>query len=177
MNGGFETGNIRGWSTTGDLLGGGAPNQWGATTSSLKMSGPHSGTYYGNAQVAGPVGSGLHRHGIYQRLDVREFETYIDAGSVTVTINGFGHGEDSQDYSFLRIAFYDAETGGNQLGSNVDSNQATQTDTWTALTISGQVLPVGTRSIELLAIATKGVSGGTYENAGVDDISGYLSLP
>ena len=177
VNGDFETGDIRGWSTTVDLLGGGAPNQWGATTLSPMMSAPHRGTYFGNSQVAGPVGNGLHSHGIYQRLDVREFETYIDAGSVTLTVNGYGHGEDSQDSSFLRVAFYDAVAGGNQLGSNTDSNTATQTATWTALTINGQVLPVGTRSIELLAIATKGVTGGTYENAGVDDISGYLSLP
>ena len=177
-NSDFETGDITGWSLTGDLIGSPpAANQWGATTSSLMMSGPHGGTYYGNAQVEGAVGSGLHRHGIYQRVDVSAYTAEIDVGTATVTINGYGHGEDAQDYSFLRIAFYDAVSGGNQLGTDVDSNSATQTDTWTFLNIGSQSVPAGTRSIELFAIATKGVTGGTYENAGVDDISGYLLLP
>ena len=177
-NPGFETGDINGWSLTGDLIGSPpAANQWGATTSSLKMSGPHSGIYYGNAQVGGPVGSGLHQHGIYQRIDVSAYTVEIDAGTATVTINGYGHGEDGQDYSFLRIAFYDAVSGGNQLGSDVDSNSATQTDTWTFLNIGGQAVPADTRSIELFGVGTKGVEGGTYENTGVDDISGYLLFP
>ena len=177
-NPGFETGDLTGWSLTGDLLGSPpAANQWGTTTSSTWMSSPHSGTYFANAQVNGAVGTGLHRHGIYQRVDVSANSAEIDAGTATVTINGYGHGEDAQDYSFLRIAFYDAVSGGNQLGSDVDSNSATQTETWTTLTISGQAIPTGTRSIELFAIGTKGVIGGSMMNTGVDDLSGYLLLP
>ncbi len=176
INPSFETGDLTGWSLTDDLLDAGATNQWGATTSSLKNSGPHGGAYYGNASVNGRVGAGFHRHGIYQRVDLSAYSTEIDTGNATVTINGYGHGEDGQDYSFLRIAFYDAASGGNQLGSNVDSGTATQTNTWTALSISGEAVPVGTRSIEIFGIAHKGVEGGTQENAGVDDISGTLTL-
>ncbi len=176
VNPGFETGDVTGWTKTGDLLDTGGVNQWGAVTSAGAMSTPHGGTYFAGGRATGPIGRGPHMTGLYQRLDLSAYSTPIDLGTATVTIAGFGHGETNQDKAKLRIAFYDAVSGGNQLGSNVDSNEAIQSQTWTALAISNQAVPIGTRSIELLLLGEK-VNAGSYLDAGLDDVSALLSYP
>ena len=176
VNPGFETGDITGWTKTGDLFGTGGVNQWGAVTSAAAMSSPHGGTYFGSARADGPTGGGAHLTGIFQRLDVSAFTTQIDTGFVLASVTGYGHGETGLDRSRLRIAFYDAVAGGTQLGANVDSNEGTQSETWTLLAITEETVPVGTRSIELILLGEK-ASFGTLTNAGVDDVGARLILP
>lgn len=176
INPDFETGDLSGWTKTGDLLGTGGVNQWGAVTSASAMSTPHGGSYFAGGRATGQIGSGAHITGLYQRIDVSAHTSQIDDGTATVNIAGFGHGETSRDRAYLRIAYYDAVSGGNQLGSDVDSNEATQSQTWTFLSITGNSVPVGTRSIELLLLGYK-VTTGSYLDAGIDDVSATLSYP
>lgn len=172
----FETGDISGWTKTGDLLDAGGLNQWGAVTSAGAMSSPYEGSYFAGGRATGAIGSGEHITGIYQRIDVSAYSTAIDLGTATVNFAGYGHGENSADFAFLRIAYYDAVSGGNQLGSNVNSNEATQSETWTSLTIAGDSVPTGTRSIELLFLGNK-VTSGSYLDVGFDDVSATLTYP
>jgi len=79
------------------------------------MSTPHGGTYFGSARADGPTGDGAHLTGIFQRLDVSAFATQIDTGTALASVTGFGHGKTSEDRARMRIAFFDAVTGGNQL--------------------------------------------------------------
>ncbi len=72
----------------------------------------------------------------------------------------------------MRVVFYDAVSGGNQVGSQVDSNSATQSDAWEVLFISTPV-PPGAKSLELLLLGDK-VTAGTRTDAGFDDVSGIL---
>ena len=137
VNPGFETGDLTGWTKTGDLLESEGTNQWGAVTSAGAMSSPHGGSYFAGGRATGPIGSGEHLTGLYQRIDVSAYASQIDIGPATVNVARYGHGETSQDRAYLRIAYYDAVSGGDQLGSNVDSNDATQSQTWTSLSISG----------------------------------------
>lgn len=176
VNPDFETGNITGWTKTDDLFGAGGVNQWGAVTSALRMSTPHGGTYFAEGRATGPIGAGAHLTGIFQRLDVSAFTIQIDTGSVLASVTGFGHGETGQDKSRMRIAFYDAVAGGNQLGANIDSNEATQSNIWTLLAITEAAVPVGTRSIELILLGEK-VTAGIFTDAGVDDVGARLILP
>jgi len=175
-NPGFEAGDLSRWTKTGDLFETGGLNQWGAVTSAYAMSSPHGGTYFAGGRATGQIGSGPHMTGLYQRLDISAYASQIDIGTATVNVAGFGHGETNQDKGKLRIAFYDAVSGGTQLGSNVDSNEATQSNTWTALAISGTAVPSGTRSIELILLGEK-VTAGSYLDAGIDDVSAILSYP
>lgn len=176
VNPGFETGDLTGWTKTGDLLDDGGINQWGAVTSASKMSSPHSGSYFAGGRATGAIGDDEHMTGLYQRIDVSAFASQIDNGVAMVNIAGFGHGETKQDRAFLRIAYYDAVSGGNQLGSDVNSNEATQSQTWTALAISGSSVPAGTRSIELYLLGFK-AEAGSYLDVGIDDVSATLSYP
>jgi len=176
VNPGFETGEITGWTKPGDLCGTGEVSQWGAVTSATTMSTPHGGTYFGPARADGPTGGGAHLTGIFQRLDVSAFTTQIDTGTALASVTGFGHGETGVDRSRLRIAFYDAVAGGTQPGANIDSNEATQSETWTLLAITEATVPVGTRSIEFILLGEKGAAG-SFTDAGVDDVGARLILP
>lgn len=177
VNPGFETGDITGWTKTGDLFGTGGTNRWGAVTDEpAEMSTPHAGTYFGSARATGPTGGGAHLTGIFQRLDVSTFATQIDTGTALASVTGYGHGETGLDRSRLRIAFYDAVAGGTQLGATVDSNEATQSQTWTLLAITEAAVPVGTRSIELILLGEK-AGLDSFTDAGVDDVGARLILP
>ena len=177
MNPDFETGDLTGWTKTGDLFGTGGTNRWGAVTSAYTMSTPHGGTYFGSARAEGLTGTGAHLTGIFQRVDVSAFTTQIDTGTALASVTGFGYGENgNKDKSRIRITFYDAVSGGNQLGVDIDSNEGTQEDIWTALAISGATLPVGTKSIELILLGEKHTSG-SFTDAGIDDVGALLILP
>jgi len=169
-------GILTGWSLTDDLSGNGGPNNWGAVTSSLRMNGPHTGTYYANGAARGQDGSGVHLTGIYQRINVTLYTMAINAGDASLTVYAYGYGETGQDYSFIRIAFYDAIIGGNQIGVSVDSVTATETDIWKPLMINFHAIPVGTQSIEITLLGQK-VSTGVSNNTGFDDVTATINLP
>lgn len=177
-NADFETGDLTGWTKTGDLYGNGGTNRWGVENHSWAVSTPHGGTYLAHGEYqSGSTGSNDHLTGIYQRVDVSAQATEIDAGGVTVTLNGYGFGHGTgPDAGFIRIAFYDQVSGGSQLGSNVESSQVTIA-TWTALSIAGQAVPTGTRSIEIILLGEKPDSGDQWTDTGFDDLSGALTIP
>jgi len=62
------------------------------------------------------------------------------------------------------------------LGANIDSNEATESETWTLLAITEATVPVGTRSIEFILLGEKGAAG-SFTDAGVDDVGARLILP
>ena len=176
-NPGFETGDLTGWSLTGDLEGTGGINTWAADSvpqDYIPVS-AHSGTYWADGSAAGETGAGVHTTGIYQRVDLSAYTSEINSGLVTIQLNGYGRGETIQDDTKFRIVFYDAVSGGTQVGSMVESSLATESDSWDILTISTTV-PTGTLSVEIVALALK-IDAGVNNDGGVDDISGYLLLP
>ncbi|WP_447969408.1 type II secretion system protein [Nitrospira sp. M1] len=179
-NPGFETGDLTGWTKTGDLTGNGGHNGWGARTSTGAMSVPHGGTYFGDARADDAVtGAQDHELGVYQRLDVAAYVTEIDAGKGTTSFSGFGHGETPggccDDKAKLRITFYDAVAGGLPIGASYDSVWANTTETWDQLSINDVPVPAGTRSIELLLLGRK-EAGGSKLDGGIDDVRGTLMI-
>jgi len=180
VNPGFETGDLTGWTKTGDLTGNGGHNGWGARTSTGAMSSPHGGTYFGDARADDAVtGSQDHELGVYQRLDLSASIAEIDASKATASFSGFGHGETPggccDDKAKLRITFYDAVSGGSPIGVPYDSVWANTTETWDPLFIYHAPVPVGTRSIELLLLGRK-ETGGSKVDAGIDDVRGTLTI-
>lgn len=176
INGDFETGDLSGWSLTGDLEGTGGINTWAADDvpqTYIPVS-AHSGTYWADASATGETGAGVHTTGIYQRIDLSTKTAEINSEKATIHLYGFGRGETIQDDTKFRIVFYDAVSGGSQVGSLVESTLATESDSWDLLTIS-TVVPAGTLSVEIMALALK-VDGGVNNDGGVDDISGALSF-
>ncbi|GJL54766.1 MAG: hypothetical protein NPIRA02_18980 [Nitrospirales bacterium] len=179
-NPGFETGDLTGWTKTGDLTGNGGHNGWGARTSTGAMSYAHGGSYFGDARADDAVtGSNFHEMGVFQRLDVAAYATDIDAGKATTSFSGFGHGETPggccDDKAQLRITFYDAVSGGSPIGYPYISVWANTTETWDQLSINNVPVPAGTRSIELLLLGRKEV-GGTKLDGGIDDVRGTLTI-
>ncbi|GJL63406.1 MAG: hypothetical protein NPIRA04_20600 [Nitrospirales bacterium] len=179
-NPGFETGDLTGWTKTGDLTGNGGHNGWGARTSTGAMSYPHGGTYFGDARADDAVtGSNEHEIGVYQRLDVSAYATDIDGGKARTSFSGFGHGETPggccDDKAKLRITFYNAVSGGSPIGVSNDSVWANTTETWDQLSINDASVPAGTRSIELLLLGRKEV-GGSKLDGGIDDVRGSLMI-
>ena len=176
-NAGFETGDLTGWTKTGDLDGNGGTNQWGAVTSSYYMTSVPSGTYFANGDATGATGSNAHTTGIYQRIDVSQCATEIDAGDLTVTLAATAHGESGPscwtDSARVRVEFYDAVSGGSQVGSTIDSHQALTQSYWENLSIHITTIPATARSIEIFALGSK-PSCGTLLNAGVDDVFGFI---
>ena len=175
INPGFETGDMTGWTATGDLLGNGGVNRWGAVTSSPNMGTPASGTYFASGEASGTTGSGEHQTGVFQRVDVSVCTTTIDAGGLLITVSGKGHGQTDSpflDRSAIQIVFYDAVSGGNQLGSTLVSNAATAYS-WTDISVPYTEIPIGTRSMEIFALGSK-IAQGSSIDVGVDSIGGVL---
>lgn len=176
-NGGFETGDLTGWTKTGDLDGNRGNNRWGSVTSSLYMTSAPSGTYFANGEATGATGSKVHTTGISQRIDVSECSPEIDVEELQVSLTALGHGESGpscwSDLGWVRIEFYDAVSGGSQVGSAIDSKQATTQASWDNLSIPATTIPATTRSIEVLALGSKPACGSQL-NAGVDDIDVVL---
>ncbi len=178
-NSDFETGDLTGWTLTGDLSGQGGTNQWGVNTFDFNMSSPHGGTYFANGQEFGATGPliGGFITGLSQRLDISAYSAEIDTGTVTASIWGFGHGQTTLDEAFIRIEFYDQVSGGSQVGSTLESSRATLDETWEALVLTDQSVPATTRSIEVLLLSEMPVGPYEYMDTGFDDIHGYLLLP
>jgi len=179
-NPGFETGDLTGWTKTGDLTGHGGHNGWGVRTSTGAMSYPHGGTYFGDARADDAVtGSQDHELGVYQRLDVSAYAIEIDAGKARTSFSGFGHGETPggccDDKAKLRITFYNAVSGGSPIGVSYDSVWANTTEMWDQLSINDVSVPTGTRSLELLLLGRK-EAGGSKLDGGIDDVRGSLMI-
>jgi len=175
INPGFETGNLTGWTATNDLFGNGGVNRWNAVNSSTYMPGPASGTFFASAEALGATGGTVHRTGLSQRIDLSACAADIDAGNLLVTVTGRGHGQTDvlkRDYATLQMAFYDSVVGGSQLGGAIKSNRATAY-AWTDLSIPYSVVPMGTRSVELLALGSKNAEA-SHLDAGVDSLGGLL---
>ncbi len=175
INPGFETGDLTGWTTTGDLFGNGGLNRWNAVTSSSYLASPSSGTYFASSEANGATGASSHQTGIYQRIDLSACATDIDNGDLVVTLTGAGHGQSDDpryDDAKFQIVFYDAVSGGSQLGNTIESNQTT-TYSWTEMTVPFTSIPADTRSIEVLILGTKNAES-TYMDAGVDSIGGII---
>ena len=71
------------------------------------------------------------------------------------------------------MEFYDAVSGGSQVGSTIDSHQALTQSYWENLSIPITTIPATARSIEILALSSK-PSCGSLMNAGFDDLLGFI---
>ena len=177
INPGFEIGDLSGWTKTGDLSGNGGTNQWGAVTSSPVMSGPRTGTYFSSGEATGATGGGgfAHSTGLYQRIDISSYASEIDTNKIRITIQGYGVGRGGADQTYLAVRFFDAVTGGTQVGSQIDSNITTSIGTWATLSINNTSIPATTRSLELHLIGEM-TSTGFWVDSGFDDLSGFLTI-
>jgi len=137
----------------------------------------HGGSsYLWGAGVSGSSGGGASPAGVVQRVGLATYARAIDAGLATLELSGWGAGSGpGQQSAFVQLAFYDAESGGAQVGATVSSGAATSLRSWTALAAATTV-PAGVRSVEVRAFTQRPT--GAYSNrAGVDDLAATLTFP
>ncbi len=177
VNPGFETGTLTGWTKTGDISGNGGTNEWGSVTSAGVMPVPKSGTYFSSGEATGATGGGTFAHstGLYQRINISPCATAIDANKINLTIQGYGFGQGSADQSYMAVKFFDAVSGGTQVGSQINSNITNSWGTWATLALNNTPIPPNTRSIELHLIGRM-TSTGFWVDSGFDDLSGLLTI-
>jgi hypothetical protein len=173
-NPGFESG-LTGWTLS--------PATGNFSTVSSAFTDPNAPTaahggssYLWGAGVSGNSGGGASPAGVVQRVSLATYTRAIDAGLAVLELSGWGAGSGTgQQSAFVQMAFYDAESGGAQVGATVSSGTATSLRSWTALAASATV-PAGARSVEIRAFTQRPT--GSYSNrAGVDDLAATLTFP
>ena len=171
VNGDFETGNLSGWTlSTPD-------NQWAVVSSQLGTSPPaaQSGMSFASTRGTGVAQSNTGNlvTGISQTLDVSSLTAAINAGDVSVCLNGYGYGENpsAPDFGVMQLGFLD---GGSSEISAVKSNDALLERVWTELNIGYVTLPAGTQSLEISLLGEKPQTN--FIDAGFDNISGNMNV-
>jgi hypothetical protein len=176
-NAGFENGDLTGWTKT--AVPAGQINRFGAVNYQIGTSpgSAQEGDWFASARQGGSqnITNPINR-GIFQRVDVSAYSAAVDASGAWVSLTGYGYGETggTPDFGQLRVGFYDAVSGGSQLGSYVLSNPTVSSGQWEPLNINDELLPAGTRSIEVMLYGQKFAS--SYFDIGFDNISGHLTV-
>ncbi len=171
----FETGNLTGWTLTPA-----ADNPGGVRSTVLGTSpaAAQAGTYFYSGRNGGSVtNTSPQTIGIFQRVDVSGLMPQIDAGGVTLTdLTGWGYGETggTPDSAFLRLGFFDAVSGGSQIGIFTDSAAVNQQSSWAQMSITNVLLPVGTKSIYIGLLVNK--FNTNFVDAGHDNVSANLDV-
>ncbi len=172
----FETGDLTGWTLTSALTNnpGGAINfQLGTSPAAAQ-----DGSWFYSGRANGSVtNKNPQTLGIFQRVDVSGLMPQIDAGGVTLTdLTGWGYGETggTPDSAFLRLGFFDAVSGGSQIGSFIDSASVNQQNSWAQMSITNVLLPIGTKSIYIGLLVNK--FNTNFVDAGHDNVSANLDV-
>jgi len=172
----FETGDLTGWTLTSAL----SNNPGGAINFPLGTSpaAAQDGSWFYSGRANGSVtNKSPQTLGIFQRVDVSSLMPQINAGDVTLTdLTGFGYGETggTPDAAFLRLGFFDAVSGGSQIGSFIDSASVNPVNSWAQMSITNVLLPVGTKSIYIGLLVDKKLTN--FVDAGHDNISANLDV-
>ncbi len=136
----------------------------------------HSGKCFVDCMNSGSYEGDPNPTGVSQRLDISDFFSTIDKGNASVSFCGWGFGKSSKhnDFAMMKISFFDAASGGNQIGDSLSSNKATTANTWTKMVITGRAVPVGARGIKLTLQGGRTVM--RRSDAGFDDVSGTINV-
>ena len=174
QNASFETGDFTGWA----LKPTGTTNKNAVVPivdAGVRPPGPKDGRYFvWGAGRPNNIGGGATPAGVAQRFDLSGHAERIDWGFANLNFTGWGSGEGvGTDHAYLEVAFYDAPTGGSQIGTAVVSNKAEAPNVWTAMALNALV-PVGARGVELRAFAWRPPQFNTT-SAGFDDLSARLT--
>ncbi len=177
VNHSFESSDLTGWTS---FVTGGADDTFGVVNSQIGTS--PAGAQDGSDFVSGIAGGSQTsvftpiEGGVFQRVDVSGYSAAIDASGAWVDLMGYGYGETGGTYdnARLQITFYDLVVGGSTIGSSIQSSETTTTRQWEQLTITGELLPFGTRSIEVMFLGEKFVSSNF--DVGFDNMSGSLTV-
>ena len=177
VNHSFEEGggSLTGWTS---FVTGGADDTFGAVNFQIGTSpaGAQDGSYF----VSGIAGGGQTSvftpiwGGVFQRVDVSGYSAAIDASGAWVDLMGYGYGETGGTYdnARLQITFYDGFNAPIGLPP-IQSSETTTTRQWEQLTITGELLPFGTRSIEVMFLGEKFDTSNF--DVGFDNMSGQLT--
>ncbi len=172
----FETGHLNGWTLTTAL----GTNPGGAINFMLNTSpaAAQAGSWFYSGRANGSVtNTNPQILGVFQQVDVSGLMSLINAGGVTLAdFTGFGYGEQggTPDSAFLRLGFFDAVSGGSQIGIFTDSAAVNQQSSWAQMSITNVLLPVGTKSIYIGLLVNK--FNTNFVDAGHDNVSANLDV-
>lgn len=175
VNAGFESGTLSGWTIVPAV--GNFSAVLPSATDPLAPAAAHEGrNFVWGAGSTGSRGGQAMVAGVAQRIDLSAHAAGIDGGGAMLTFSGWGAGGGAgRQAAFLEVRYFDAVTGGRQLGNTQVSNRADAIAVWTELVIRSGI-PVGTRGVELRALTDR--PAGYYANrAGFDDLAAVFVCP
>jgi hypothetical protein len=149
VNGGFELGNLNSWTTSNAGWGVGSDAPQGSNS-------PQAGSY---CAFFSPFTSNANEY-IYQDVNLADYATYIDSGSVLINASGWAI---STDYSAnpnywdrARIQFIFLNSAKGTISTGLDTGYV-NSQTWWKANLAEYAIPANTRYVR--------VWGNTYENA------------
>ena len=149
INGGFEFGNLTGWTTSGSGWEVGSDAPQGSNS-------PQSGSY---CAFFSPFSSNVNYY-IYQDVNLSSYASSIDAGVALINVSGYGISTDySPDPSYwdrTRIQFIFLNSAKGVISTAKDTGYL-NSQNWWKTNLSEYTIPVNTRYIR--------VWGNTYETA------------
>ena len=164
-NGGFESGNLNGWTAINGVYGQGfnVANHIINTVYALPQSGNYLAYFIGGTSNA----SGVDFY-IYQDVDLNSYAGYIDAGTAIINASGWGATSEYLPYGLdttrIQIIFLDSSK--NIIQTAADSGNVRAIDsTWWQKSISNYVIPVGARYIRMRATSFE-PDGVKYDGSG-----------
>jgi len=165
VNGGFETGDLTGWTT---VSGG---TSWSvATAASTANSDPRTGTYY--VRVGGNT-TGFVQRQTFDLLACGFTEGEIDAGTLTLHFSAWIGGEDGvNDGGRLRVNYLDASLA--LIDSTERANSIPPAGTYAQVSIN-ETIPATTRHLQLDLILRGNAGGSTLPFA--DDCEASITYP
>ncbi|MFX0170679.1 MAG: DUF2341 domain-containing protein [Candidatus Hodarchaeota archaeon] len=137
QNVGFETGNLAGWSSSGNWAVGNNPPSGGP--------GPQSGSY--NAYISN---GGTATDYIQQEISVSEYSSFIDAGEAIANLSGWLVAAETPGHDASQIRFEYLDTDKTVLSTPLDSGLQEPT-TWIQYCLNYSPIPIGTRYIRVWA--------------------------
>jgi hypothetical protein len=156
INGGFESGTLNGWTTSGG--GWKVGYHLGNAQYALPQSGSYNVFINGSSDINGFV---------YQDVDLTDYATYIDVGKAMINASGWGVSSESpgQDLSRIQIMFLNSAKG--IIAIAADSGDVSS-GIWWQKGISDYLIPSGTRYIRMWGNTyEQGYSSGSLDNFSV----------
>jgi hypothetical protein len=149
-NGGFESGNLNGWTTS--------DNNWvaGNHPVNAQFAIPQTGSYCAYYNTASSI-----NNYIYQDVDITSYASYIDSGKAVVNASGWGVSSETTmgpDKTRIQILFLNAAK--TVIATATDSGYKFADGNWWKATVANQLIPANTQYIRMW--------GNTYEECACD---------